>query len=180
MIPNIIPKIIFPAFPFFMQSLLTAKKGCRMKPVSESLVRQLLIFSLRLIQLLLHLQKALLPLPPERFHPESPDPELHLPGYPHPAPVLLPLLPESDLYPDGHWNIFFIPVPAGISLPIRTFSFRPISGSILPLIAASVRTFVVSWKEAADRKELVAREALVIPSITCLPSAGSLPSAISS
>ena len=40
-----------------------------------------------------------------------------------------------------------------------TFSFRPISGSILPLIAASVRTFVVSWKDAADRNELVAREA---------------------
>ena len=34
-----------------------------------------------------------------------------------------------------------------------TFSFRPTSGSTLPLIAASVRTFVVSWKEAADRKE---------------------------
>ena len=44
-----------------------------------------------------------------------------------------------------------------------TFSFRPISGSTLPLIAASVRTLVVSWKEAADRKEFVARDALVIP-----------------
>ena len=42
-----------------------------------------------------------------------------------------------------------------------TFSFRPISGSILPLIAASVRTFFVSWKDAADRKEFVARDALV-------------------
>ena len=49
----------------------------------------------------------------------------------------------------------------------------------LPLIAASVRTFVVSWKDAADRKEFVARDALVIPSITCLPSAGCLPSASS-
>ena len=32
----------------------------------------------------------------------------------------------------------FIPVPAGISLPMITFSFIPINGSILPLIAASV------------------------------------------
>ena len=31
-------------------------------------------------------------------------------------------------------------------------------------MAASVSTLVVSWKEAADRKESVAREALVIPS----------------
>ena len=60
----------------------------------------------------------------------------------------------------------FIPVPTGISLPMITFSFRPTRGSILPLIAASVRTFVVSWKDAADMKELVASAAFVIPSIT--------------
>ena len=30
-------------------------------------------------------------------------------------------------------------------------------------MAASVRTLVVSWKEAAERKESVAREALVMP-----------------
>ena len=40
-----------------------------------------------------------------------------------------------------------------------TFSFRPIRWSTLPLIAASVRTLVVSWKEAADKKESVAKEA---------------------
>ena len=34
----------------------------------------------------------------------------------------------------------------------------------MPLMAASVSTLVVSWKEAADRKDSVAREALVIPS----------------
>ena len=34
-----------------------------------------------------------------------------------------------------------------------TFSFRPTRWSTLPLIAASVRTLVVSWKDAADRKE---------------------------
>ena len=44
-----------------------------------------------------------------------------------------------------------IPVPAGISLPRITFSLRPISGSIFPLMAASVRTLVVSWNEAAER-----------------------------
>ncbi len=60
-----------------------------------------------------------------------------------------------------------------------TFSFRPISGSTLPLIAASVRTFVVSWKEAADRNEFVAREAFVIPRIIEVPVAGVLPSSSS-
>ena len=59
------------------------------------------------------------------------------------------------------------PVPAGISLPMMTFSFRPASGSTLPLMAASVSTRVVSWKDAADRKESFARAALVMPSSTC-------------
>ena len=45
-----------------------------------------------------------------------------------------------------------------------TFSLRPLSRSILPSSAASVRTFVVSWKEAADRNESVFSEAFVIPS----------------
>ena len=39
------------------------------------------------------------------------------------------------------------PAPAGISLPMMTFSFRPTRWSTLPLMAASVRTLVVSWKE---------------------------------
>ena len=42
------------------------------------------------------------------------------------------------------------PVPAGISLPTITFSFKPCSTSIFPFIAASVRTRVVSWNEAAE------------------------------
>ena len=45
-----------------------------------------------------------------------------------------------------------IPVPAGISFPIITFSFKPSSLSLLPLIAASVRALVVSWNDAADKK----------------------------
>jgi len=44
-----------------------------------------------------------------------------------------------------------MPVAAGISLPMMTFSFRPRRLSSLPAIAASVSTRVVSWKEAADR-----------------------------
>jgi len=36
----------------------------------------------------------------------------------------------------------------------------------LPSIAASVSTFVVSWKEAAERKDSVASEAFVIPRIS--------------
>jgi len=47
-----------------------------------------------------------------------------------------------------------------------TFSFRPSSRSILPSIAASVRTFVVSWKDAAERKDSVASDAFVIPRIS--------------
>lgn len=34
-----------------------------------------------------------------------------------------------------------------------TFSFKPWRWSTLPLIAASVNTFVVSWKEAEEEKE---------------------------
>ena len=49
----------------------------------------------------------------------------------------------------------------------------------MPLIAASVRTLVVSWKEAAERKESVASDAFVIPRRTLVPFAGSLPSASS-
>ena len=37
----------------------------------------------------------------------------------------------------------------------------------LALMAASVRTRVVSWKDAADRKDSFARAALVMPSSTC-------------
>src|SRR3972149_2934958 len=65
-----------------------------------------------------------------------------------------------------------------MSFPMITFSFSPISGSILPLVAASVRTRAVSWKEAALRKESVASEALVIPSRVGRAWAGSLPSAM--
>ena len=69
------------------------------------------------------------------------------------------------------------PVPAGISRPTMTFSFRPSSVSALPLTAASVSTRVVSWNEAAEMKLRVCRLALVIPSRTGTPVAGSLPSA---
>ena len=46
------------------------------------------------------------------------------------------------------------------------------------MMAASVRTRVVSWKDAADRKESVARDALVIPSRIGLATAGSPPFSI--
>ena len=58
------------------------------------------------------------------------------------------------------------PVPAGISLPIITFSFKPLNQSDLPSIAASVRTLVVSWNEAAEIKLSVLRDAIVIPNYT--------------
>ena len=58
------------------------------------------------------------------------------------------------------------PVPAGISRPTITFSFRPSSASALPFTAASVSTRVVSWKEAAEMNERVCSDALVMPSST--------------
>src|SRR5665647_650894 len=42
------------------------------------------------------------------------------------------------------------PVPAGMSLPMMMFSFRPRRVSTLPSMAASVSTLVVSWNEAAE------------------------------
>lgn len=61
-----------------------------------------------------------------------------------------------------------------MSLPMMTFSFSPISGSILFLIAASVRTRAVSWKDAADRKDSVASAAFVMPSRVRFPGRGAL------
>ena len=48
------------------------------------------------------------------------------------------------------------------------------------MIAASVNTLVVSWKDAADKKLSVASDAFVIPSRTLCPFAGIFPSASSS
>ena len=53
-----------------------------------------------------------------------------------------------------------------------TFSFSPRRSSTLPLIAASVRTRVVSWKDAAEMKLSVDKEALVIPRRIGLAVAG--------
>ncbi len=65
------------------------------------------------------------------------------------------------------------PVPAGIRRPTMTFSFSPSSISLLPFTAASVRTRVVSWNDAAEMKLRVCREALVMPSRTGLPVSAS-------
>ncbi|EAZ94012.1 hypothetical protein CY0110_19492 [Crocosphaera chwakensis CCY0110] len=56
-----------------------------------------------------------------------------------------------------------------------TFSFRPRNQSDLPSIAASVKTRVVSWKEAALIKLSVFKEALVIPNKTGVYLAGAPP-----
>ena len=71
------------------------------------------------------------------------------------------------------------PVPAGMSEPTMTFSFRPSRVSTLPLTAASVRTRVVSWNEAAEMNDFVWSDALVMPSSTGTPTTGFLPSASS-
>src|SRR4051794_39284188 len=68
------------------------------------------------------------------------------------------------------------PGPAGMSLPMMTFSLRPIRWSLAPLMAASVSTRVVSWKDAAARKDEVFRDALVTPRSTVWAVAGSPPS----
>ena len=64
-----------------------------------------------------------------------------------------------------------------MSLPMMTFSLRPIRWSLAPLMAASVSTRVVSWKDAAARKLDVLSEALVTPRRTVWAVAGSPPSA---
>ena len=56
------------------------------------------------------------------------------------------------------------PVPAGMRRPTMTFSFKPRRSSRLPMIAASVRTRVVSWNDAAEMNESVDSDALVMPS----------------
>ena len=55
---------------------------------------------------------------------------------------------------------------------MMTFSLRPTRLSLAPLIAASVSTRVVSWKEAAARNEEVFSDALVTPSSTGLGRGG--------
>src|SRR5229473_1941928 len=64
-----------------------------------------------------------------------------------------------------------------MSLPMITFSLSPRRRSTLPLIAASVSTRVVSWKDAADSHEVVFSAALIRPSSTVCAVAGSPPSA---
>ena len=49
---------------------------------------------------------------------------------------------------------------------MMTFSLSPIKKSSFPSIAAWVNTLVVSWKEAADKKESVAKEAFVSIRVT--------------
>ena len=68
------------------------------------------------------------------------------------------------------------PVPAGMSLPMMTFSLRPIRWSLAPLMAASVSTRVVSWNDAAARKDDVLSDAFVTPRSTVWAVAGSPPS----
>src|SRR5664279_831860 len=63
-----------------------------------------------------------------------------------------------------------------MSLPTMTFSLRPYRSSIRPETAASVRTLVVSWNEAAETNDSVARAALVMPRSTGANRAGCPPS----
>ena len=66
-------------------------------------------------------------------------------------------------------------VPAGINLPMITFSFKPFSQSFLPSIAASVKTRVVYWKLAAEIKLSLFKEAFVKPNSIGLYDGGSSP-----
>jgi len=52
-------------------------------------------------------------------------------------------------------------VPTGIKLPTIIASFNPSRVSVLPAIAASARTFVVSWNDEADKNESEDKAALV-------------------
>ena len=59
-----------------------------------------------------------------------------------------------------------------------TFSFSPLRLSTDPDTLASVRTLVVSWKEAAEIKLSVLKDALVIPRIKGSAVAGLPPFSI--
>src|SRR5678810_309891 len=59
-----------------------------------------------------------------------------------------------------------------MSRPTITFSFRPLSSSRLPMMAASVSTRVVSWNDAAEMNESVESDALVMPRSSGRPFAG--------
>src|SRR5213079_419750 len=55
---------------------------------------------------------------------------------------------------------------------MMTFSLKPRRRSTLPSVAASVKTRVVSWNEAAEMKLSVSSEVFVMPSRTGVASAG--------
>src|SRR2546425_829714 len=57
-----------------------------------------------------------------------------------------------------------MPVPAGMRWPMMMFSLSPSRSSFAPRIAASVRTRVVSWNDAAEMNDCVVRLDLVMPS----------------
>ena len=54
-------------------------------------------------------------------------------------------------------------MPEGTICHMIIFSLNPSRGSVLPVAAASVRTLVVSWKDAAEIKLDVLSPAFVIP-----------------
>src|SRR2546426_627864 len=68
-----------------------------------------------------------------------------------------------------------MPVPAGMRWPMMMFSLSPKRSSRAPRIAASVRTRVVSWNDAAEMNDCVVRLALVIPRSRCSVVAGLSP-----
>ena len=55
----------------------------------------------------------------------------------------------------------------GITRPRITFSFSPLRSSLFPQIAASVKTLVVSWNDAADINDSVAVMSSVILGSYC-------------
>ena len=81
---------------------------------------------------------------------------------------------------DFSYSSEYKPSPAGISLPVMTFSFKPVSRSIFPLMDASVKIRAVSWNDAAVRNDLDSRAALVIPRRIGSKLAGVLPERIKS
>ena len=57
------------------------------------------------------------------------------------------------------------PVPAGINLPIITFSLRPSNLSSVPRTAELIRILVVCWNDAADKNPPRLKATSVIPII---------------
>jgi hypothetical protein len=100
--------------------------------------------------------------PPAPRHPQPPGKLLRR-GVFRQTRILVPKRPLIAAGPRHAIGPLPRPCPPGSGGQQITFSFSPVRLSVLPAVAASVSTRVVSWKDAALMKLLVSNEAFVMP-----------------